>query len=425
MSGSLNGKIETRRKLRVLIIEDSEVDALMMERALERGGFAPKCQRVDNPQAMDDALERHAWDVILTDHSMPQFSAPEALERVTNRGLDIPFIIVSGHIEEETAIKAMRAGAHDYVMKDRWARLVPVVERELREAEMRKARKQYEQDLQRVHEELEMRVEQRTAALKSAYRKLENVIEERKRLESELLEIAENERRSIGFDLHDDLGQKLTGLSLMVKGLEQRLLTERHSSAEDAGKIHDLITDLIQHTHNLAHQFSSLDVDGDDLPVVLRGLAGNVKKMFCIECGLSVKGSLPELPQHTTFQLYKIAQEAVSNAIKHGKATEVTMHLVKNSEKLLLTIQNDGVPFTVPAGKKNRMGLRIMNYRANTVDATLEVKAGDKGGTVVVCVLPCKSVAKVRRRANGHAGRTFAEPVDDLEAEPAGAHAKL
>src|SRR5262249_49401035 len=179
---------------------------------------------------------------------------------------------------------AMRAGAHDYVMKDRLARLVPVVERELREAEMRKARKQYEQDLQHVHEELEMRVEQRTAALKTAYRKLENVIEERKRLENELLEIAENERRSIGFDLHDDLGQKLTGLSLMVKGLEQRLLTERHSSAEDAGKIHDLISELIQHTHNLAHQFSSLDADGDDLAVVLRGLAGNVKRMFGIHC---------------------------------------------------------------------------------------------------------------------------------------------
>ena len=425
MSGSLNGKLEMRRKLRVLIVEDSEVDALLIERALERGGFAPKCQRVDNPHAMDDALGKHSWDVILTDHSMPQFSAPEALERVTNRGLDIPFIIVSGHIDEETAIKAMRAGAHDYVMKDRLARLVPVVERELREAEMRRARKQYEQDLQRVHGELEIRVEQRTAALKTAYRKLENVIEQRKRLENELLEIAENERRSIGFDLHDDLGQKLTGLSLMVKGLEQRLLTERHSSAEDAGKIHELITELIQHTHNLAHQFSSLDVNGDDLAVVLRGLAGNVKKMFCIECDLRVKGSLPELPQHTTVQLYKIAQEAVSNAIKHGKATEVALHLVKNSDKLLLTIQNDGLPFSVPVGKKNRMGLRIMNYRASTVDATLEVKPGDKGGTVVSCTLPCKNSAKVRRRTNGHAERPFAAPVEHLEVEPAGAHAKL
>ncbi len=424
MSGSLNGKLETRRKLRVLIVEDSEIDALLMERALERGGFVPTCARVDNSAAMDEALDDHAWEVILADHSMPQFSAPEALERVTRRGLDIPFIIVSGHIDEETAIKAMRAGAHDYVMKDRLARLVPVIERELREAEIRKARRQYEEDLRRAHEELEMRVEQRTAALKAANRKLENVIEERRRLENELLEIAENERRSIGFDLHDDLGQKLTGLSLMMKGLEQKLLGERHPSAEDAGKIHELIAELIQHTHNLAHQFSSLDVEGDDLAMVLRGLAGNVKKMFCIECELGVKGALPELPQNTTVQLYKIAQEAVSNAIKHGKATEVSIHLVKSSDKLLLEIQNDGLPFSVPAGKKNRMGLRIMNYRASTIDASLEIKAGEKGGTVVSCELPCKNPVKTRRRANGHADKTLLAE-EELEAGTAVAHAKL
>jgi signal transduction histidine kinase len=421
MSGSLNGKTETRRKLRVLIVEDSEIDALLME----RGGFAPKYERVEKCQAMDEALEKHTWDVILADHSMPQFSAPEALERVTRRGLDIPFIIVSGHIDEETAIKAMRAGAHDYVMKDRLARLVPVIERELREAEMRKGRRQYEEDLRQAHEELGMRVEQRTAALKAANRKLENVIEERKRLENELLEIAENERRSIGFDLHDDLGQKLTGLSLMMKGLEQKLLTERHPSAEDAGKIHELISELIQHTHNLAHQFSSLDVEGDDLAVVLRGLAGNVKKMFPVECELVMKGSVPELPQHTTIQFYKIAQEAVSNAIKHGKATHVAIHLVKNGDKLFLAIQNDGLPFSVPAGKKNRMGLRIMNYRASTVDATLEVRPGEKGGTVVTCALPCKNAVKPRRRGDVHAEKPMVGVEEELHREPAGAHAKL
>src|SRR5215831_3900092 len=311
----------SRRPLCVLLVEDSKLDAELLARALERGGFTVNWARVDTAEEMERALNKQPWDLILCDHAMPRFNAPQALELLKAHKIDIPFIIVSGYIEEETAVAAMKSGAHDYIMKDRLARLVPAVERELCDAETRHARRQSEAELLRAHEELELRVQTRTADLRAANLKLENVIEERKRLENELLEIAENERRSIGFDLHDDLGQKLTGLSLMVKGLEQRLLTERHSSAEDAGKIHDLISDLIQHTHNLAHQFSSLDVDGDDLAVVLRGLAENVKKMFCIECGLSVKGSLPELPQHTTFQLYKIAQEAVSNAIKHGKAT--------------------------------------------------------------------------------------------------------
>src|ERR1051325_3786015 len=147
-------------------------------------------------------------------------------------------------------------------MKDRLARLVPAVERELREAEVRRARKESVEALRRAREELELRVQQRTADLQAANSKLENVIEERKRLENELLEIAENERRRIGFDLHDDLGQKLTGLSLMIKALAQRLATDKHHCLPDARKIDELMDEIINHTHNLAHQFGSLDVKG-------------------------------------------------------------------------------------------------------------------------------------------------------------------
>jgi signal transduction histidine kinase len=376
------------------MVEDSQPDAVLLARALERGGFAVASERVDTREAMAVALEQKQWDVILADHSMPEFSAPEALELVQAKGIDIPFIIVSGHIEEEMAVAAMKSGAHDYIMKDRLARLVPVVERELREAEVRRARKASEAELRRAHEELEIRVEKRTAALRAANLRLESVLEERHRLESELLDIAENERRSIGFDLHDDLGQKLTGISMMVKGLEQRLASEKHSSAADAQRIQGLIEEAIHHTHNLAHQFSSLDVKGDDLSEVLRDLAGNVKKMFGVSCGLAVRGSIRELPPHTTMQLYKIAQEAVSNAIKHGQARQVAIGLVQRGEKLVMTVKNDGLPFSVPTAAKNRMGLRIMNYRANTIGASLEIRPDDKRGTLVTCALVAENGAK-------------------------------
>src|SRR6266478_1127193 len=319
------GATEPRRALRVLVVEDSELDAALLLRALERGGFKPASEIVDTADGMQAALEHKQWDLILADHAMPQFSAPEALALVKKRGIDVPFIIVSGHIEEETAVGAMRAGAHDYVMKERLARLVPAVERELREAEVRRAQKRSEEELRRSGEELEMRVEKRTADLKAANVKLQKVLEERRRLENELLEIAENERRRIGFDLHDDLGQKLTGVSMMIKALEQRLGAERHTCLADASKIHELMEEIIHHTHNLAHQFGSLDVKGDDLHAVLKALAESVNKMFQIPCELGTKGHLPELPQHTTIQLYKIAQEAVSNAIKHGKANQVSI----------------------------------------------------------------------------------------------------
>jgi signal transduction histidine kinase len=408
-----------RRPLRVLLVEDSQPDAVLLARALERGGFAPLCERVDTPEAMEPALKKQTWDLILADHAMPRFSAPEALEIVKRLELDLPFIIVSGQIDEETAIAAMRAGAHDYVMKDRLARLVPVVERELREAEVRRARAKYEAELRRAHEELEMRVERRTADLRAANLQLENVLEERRRLENELLEIAENERRSIGFDLHDDLGQKLTGLSMMAKGLEQRLALDQHPCTDDAHKIQTLIHELIHHTHNLAHQFSSLDVQGDDLSSVLKGLAANVKKMFGITCALSVKGALPELPKHSTIQLYKIAQEAVSNAIKHGKATEVLVSLVKSGDKLVLTIRNNGLPFSQPATAKNRMGLRIMNYRANTIGASLEIKPQEKHGTIVTCYLLVKNGTYVNHRSLHPADNTNGELPCDFDADSA------
>ncbi len=392
-----------KRLLRVLFVEDSLADAFLLERALTRGGFRVISDRVDTADTMHRALDEREWDLILCDHSMPQFSSPEALQILQGKRLDLPFIIVSGHIEEEMAISAMDSGAHDYVMKDRLARLVPAVERELREAEVRRARAKSEEELRRAQEELELRVEQRTAALKEANQKLRDGLEERKRLETELLEIAENERRRIGFDLHDDLGQKLTGMLLIARALEQRLTREGHKEVEDVQKICELIEQSVHHTHNLAHHFSSIDATGGDLAEVMNGLAATVEKMFGIPCECTIKGEIPPLPEDASAQFYKIAQEAVSNAIKHGKASCVWIAVSSNSQKLVVVIKNDGIPFSPPLNPKARMGLRTMNYRANTIGATFEIKPNQKNGTIVTCVMPLNNGAKPHRNgSNGH-----------------------
>lgn len=133
--------------LHLLIVEDSPSDAKLVAHELERAGRVLAWERVDNPSSMRDAILRRGWDVIVSDWSMPQFTATAALRMMKDMGLDLPFIIVSGTVSEESAVEAMRAGAHDYVLKHALARLGPAVERELRDATVRDARRRAEEKL--------------------------------------------------------------------------------------------------------------------------------------------------------------------------------------------------------------------------------------------------------------------------------------
>lgn len=133
--------------LRTLIVEDSEEDAFLLLRELRRGGYEPQYLQVDTAHEMQAALEHHTWDIVLSDYSMPRFSALQALRILQESGLDLPFIIISGTIGEETAVAMLQAGAHDFLLKDRPARLIPAIERELREAQERRQRREAERRL--------------------------------------------------------------------------------------------------------------------------------------------------------------------------------------------------------------------------------------------------------------------------------------
>ena len=134
-------------KLCVIIIEDSEFDAIIMAEVLEQGGYELDYERVETADELQEALSQREWDLILSDYNLPDFSAPAALEIVKSTGLDLPFIIISGGIGEDVAVAAMKSGAHDYLMKGQLARLVVAVERELGDAATRKARQKAESDL--------------------------------------------------------------------------------------------------------------------------------------------------------------------------------------------------------------------------------------------------------------------------------------
>ncbi|MFX1465183.1 MAG: PAS domain S-box protein [Promethearchaeota archaeon] len=136
--------------LRVLIVEDSEDDATLLVRELRRGGYEPTFVRVDTPEAMKSALTNQTWDIVISDYVMPKFSGIAALKLFQESRLDLPFIIMSGKIGEDFAVEAMKAGAHDYIVKGKTARLIPAIQREMREAEVRRERKKAEYALEEI-----------------------------------------------------------------------------------------------------------------------------------------------------------------------------------------------------------------------------------------------------------------------------------
>ena len=147
------------RPLRVLLVEDSEDDAALLLEELRRGGFDVTYLRVETADAMREALEEGSWDIVLSDYSMPTFSGTKALTVLQETGLDIPLIIVSGTIGEETAVEALKAGAFDFLVKDRLARLIPAIERETREVAERRARRTAENALSQTRERMQFALE--------------------------------------------------------------------------------------------------------------------------------------------------------------------------------------------------------------------------------------------------------------------------
>jgi signal transduction histidine kinase len=152
--------------------------------------------------------------------------------------------------------------------------------------------------------------------------------------------------------------------------------------------VQGLVQQAMTHARDLAHDLATLDLKGDDLPAAFDGLAKHAAELFKISCQFEAEGSLPPLESNIASQLYKIAQEAVTNAIKHAKASRVGISLANGSDAVILTVHNDGLPFPNLKGSSTGMGLRIMNYRANLIGASLEIKGAGTRGTRVICTVP-------------------------------------
>ncbi len=216
-------------------------------------------------------------------------------------------------------------------------------------------------------------------------------ITERKRLEQEILQISEMEQQRIGQDLHDGLCQHLAGIEFMSQVLEQRLSAKAKSEAVHAAEIAKLVRQAISDTRNLARGLSPVVEDAEGLMLALQELAANTEKLFKTKCTFRCPETVLVTDNSTATHLFRIAQEAVSNALRHGKATTIEIVLTHTPERTNLMVKDNGcgLPRTMP--KKRGMGLRIMRYRAGMIGGSLALQKGNEGGTTVVCTVHKKS----------------------------------
>jgi len=220
-------------------------------------------------------------------------------------------------------------------------------------------------------------------------------IMERKRLERRVAEAGDVERRRIGRDLHDTLGQSLTGLGYLVGGLAQRLANLGEEEKRLGEQIVAAVNDAVEQVRALAHGLDPVGLDGRGLAEALEELARRTEQTSELPCRATVSGPVA-LDETTAAQAYRIAQEAVTNAVRHARAGRLRLSLQGDDGRVVLRVADDGVGLGPDARQGQGMGLRIMRHRANAVGGRLRIQRPPGGGTAVVCTLPAPAGGAAR-----------------------------
>lgn len=213
-------------------------------------------------------------------------------------------------------------------------------------------------------------------------------ITERRRLQSEVLHIAEVSQQRIGQDLHDDLCQQLAGIEFLAQTLATRLHEARRPEAAAADEVASLVRAATEYTRNLSHGMSPLRPAPDSLMSALEELAVRTARHFNVQVEFQCPEAVAVSDVQVATHLYRVAQEAVSNALRHGKARRLALHLARGTGDLRLHIRDHGrgIPSRLP--KSAGMGLRIMQYRAGIIGGSLAIQREPSGGTSVTCTVP-------------------------------------
>lgn len=349
--------------LRVLFIEDSVADTELTIRELRRAGFEVHHERVQDAEALRAALAQGEWDLLVSDEAMPGFDAASALDILQATGRDIPLLVVSGTIGEEAAVRLMKAGAQDFILKDNLVRLGPAVQREDARA--------------RIDSQLRLEQAHRRMALLSA----------------RVLDAQEGERARLARDLHDGAGQLLTALQLQIEALRRRAAAPGEQVQLD--ECLSLVRQVLEQVRSLSLDLRPPQLDTLGLGAALRWYAE--RKLAALPGAMlrfSAEG-VPALGAQLETTCFRIAQEALTNAVRHARPHEVEISLRVVEGRLRMLVRDDGRGFDVGEQYERSIrgessGLLNMQERASLVGGRVELRSGI-GGTRVLLDVPLEA----------------------------------
>jgi signal transduction histidine kinase len=223
------------------------------------------------------------------------------------------------------------------------------------------------------------------ARMRAARQNAEDSAAEAHELEGRLLEISDAEQQRIGHDLHDGLGQHLTGIGLLSRRLQEMLAADNSLAAGEASRICGLAKTAVEWTRDLCHSLSPPALESEGLPIALGELAAHAENIFHIKCVFEQIGEANVTDLISSRHFYRIAQEAISNAVRHGHAKYVRVRLDHSKGSAVLQVIDDGTGITQASESSDGMGLKIMRYRARMIGASINITPREGGGTIVIC----------------------------------------
>ena len=337
-----------------MVVDDDEGLRLLISDSLRAEGYT--VSSAESGKTAVAALRLRRPDLLLLDLQLNDMSGTTLLDILKQEGLSVPFIVVTGQGDEKVAVAMMKQGALDYVMKDTGILdlLPPVIKRAFGTLEGEKS----------------------LVAAQS----------ERRRLEREVLDISEKERQRFGADLHDGLGQQLTAIELMCVGLKNDVAALDPKLGRQLERISAMLRETVSQTRALARGLSPLDEQPEALQNGLAELAKRSSELGRLHCSFKSTTRAQVSNRATAGHLYRIAQEAVNNAVKHSEAKEVSIHFSEKADCLVLEISDNGRG--LPKDRSQGMGFGIMHYRAGMIGAKLTVDSKPGKGVTITCMLP-------------------------------------